>query len=272
MSIEIIENPTGKYRIKNALFDFDGTLSLIREGWQQVMIPYFLEEMAKCPNCPDAKTTEDIVTEFVDRLTGKQTIYQCMALVDEIKKYGGNPETPKYYKDEYVRRLMERIRDRREGLANGTLKPEDYLVRGSVEFLTLLKSHGVTMFLASGSDEPQVKEEVALLGLTEFFGNNIYGAKDATVDCSKDLVIKELLATDGVAGNQLIAFGDGFVEIELVVGAGGYGVAVATDEKHPGVLDNHKREKLLRAGAGMCIPDFSDAKGVIEALNGAFAK
>ena len=23
------------------LFDFDGTISLIREGWQKVMIPYF---------------------------------------------------------------------------------------------------------------------------------------------------------------------------------------------------------------------------------------
>jgi len=33
-----------KFDIKYALFDFDGTVSLIREGWQGIMIPYFAEK------------------------------------------------------------------------------------------------------------------------------------------------------------------------------------------------------------------------------------
>ena len=33
--------PAGGFR--SALFDFDGTISLIRQGWQQVMTPYFTQ-------------------------------------------------------------------------------------------------------------------------------------------------------------------------------------------------------------------------------------
>ena len=39
-SIETIKEYSGR-GFKCALFDFDGTISLIREGWQKVMIPYF---------------------------------------------------------------------------------------------------------------------------------------------------------------------------------------------------------------------------------------
>ncbi|MGX8729080.1 MAG: hypothetical protein ACSW75_05860, partial [Lachnospiraceae bacterium] len=41
-STEIIHPYTGG-GIRCALFDFDGTVSLIREGWQQIMTPYFCE-------------------------------------------------------------------------------------------------------------------------------------------------------------------------------------------------------------------------------------
>lgn len=267
--IEIIKDPSKNFHFTNALFDFDGTISLIREGWQQVMIPYFCEVLEDAPIKEDKAKTEKIVTEFVDRLTGKQTIFQCMALCDEVARRGGKPETPKYYKDEYLRRLMEKIHDRREGLRAGTINKDDLCVTGAREFLTLLKNRGVKMFVASGTDEPQVKEEVELLGFTEFFEGRIYGAKDAAVDCSKELVIKELLESDNFNGKELVAFGDGYVEIELANNAGGYGVAVATDEKHPGNLDEHKRQKLLRAGAGMCIADFSEPEKIIAAFGNA---
>ena len=35
--------------IKAVIFDFDGTLSLIREGWQKIMKGYFFEELSKAP-------------------------------------------------------------------------------------------------------------------------------------------------------------------------------------------------------------------------------
>ena len=46
---------------------------------------------------------EALVVEFVDRLTGKQTIYQMIQLSEEIEKRGGTPKEPLAYKDEYNR-------------------------------------------------------------------------------------------------------------------------------------------------------------------------
>ena len=34
---------TGAFRY--AVLDFDGTLSLIRQGWQEIMTPYFTDEL-----------------------------------------------------------------------------------------------------------------------------------------------------------------------------------------------------------------------------------
>ena len=41
--IEIVNPDLPRGRFRSALFDFDGTLSLIREGWPQVMIPMMTE-------------------------------------------------------------------------------------------------------------------------------------------------------------------------------------------------------------------------------------
>ncbi len=44
-TMEIVNPTPPRGRVRSVLFDFDGTLSLIREGWQGVMIPYFAEEL-----------------------------------------------------------------------------------------------------------------------------------------------------------------------------------------------------------------------------------
>ena len=41
--IEVSRYPKTGFPFKAAIFDFDGTLSLIREGWDNVMVPYFVE-------------------------------------------------------------------------------------------------------------------------------------------------------------------------------------------------------------------------------------
>jgi len=73
-----------------ALLDFDGTISLIRQGWQQVMIPMMVDILRQYMG--QEETEEDLtalVTEFVTVLTGKQTIYQMMRFEEEIKARGG---------------------------------------------------------------------------------------------------------------------------------------------------------------------------------------
>ena len=75
--------------IKHVVFDFDGTISLIRDGWQNVMVPMMVEFLQTETETKESQEElEDIVVEFVDRLTGKQTIYQMMQLADEIEKRG----------------------------------------------------------------------------------------------------------------------------------------------------------------------------------------
>ena len=93
--------------IRHVVFDFDGTISLIRDGWQNVMVPLMVECLQTETDTTETEAQlEAIVVEFVDRLTGKQTIYQMMQLSEEIEKRGGTPKEPLAYKDEYNRRLL----------------------------------------------------------------------------------------------------------------------------------------------------------------------
>ncbi len=268
-SLEIINKlPKGR-KFKVALFDFDGTLSLIRAGWQEIMIPYFIEEFIS--SLPQHEETdeeiENLVTSFVDNLTGKQTIFQCLQLKHEIELRGGIAKEAMDYKNEYLNRLFRKIESKRKGLSDGTINPLQLLVKGSEGFLKALKNNGIEIFCASGTDQPQVIEEATLLGLDGYFGNNIFGALDEHANqCSKELVINRLLKENNIKGEELLSFGDGFVEIELVKNVGGYAVAVATDEEKQCGVNEYKRERLLKAGADAVIPDFEDYETLVQYL------
>ena len=265
--IEILKLPQKNREFKSALFDFDGTLSLIREGWQKIMIPYFCELLCDTPEGKneDKNKITECVTDFVDKLTGKQTIFQCIQAAEEIKKRGGTPKDPMDYKAEYLRRLHEKIKDRKAGLKNGGILPEEMLVAGSVKLLEKLKDAGLSLYLASGTDNGAVLEEAKLLGLDKYFGGNIYGALDEhATDCTKELVIKRILSENKITGEELISFGDGYVEIELIAEIGGYSVAVATDEKRRKGIDEWKRGRLTQAGASAVIPDFKEAGKIMD--------
>ena len=266
--MEIARYPARDAGFRYALFDFDGTLSLIREGWQEIMIPYFTEVLSSAPRAEDRETVEKIVTEFVDRLTGKQTIFQCMQLGEEVVRRGGPSVDPGVYKAEYLRRLRLRIGGRLADLRSGC-DPEKYLVPGSARLLELLRQKGYNLYVASGTDEADVLEEARLLGLDRFFGERVYGARDdeRTV-CSKEMVIKRIVGENDLSGAELVSFGDGFVEIELVAGIGGYAVGVATDEARGKGINERKRARLLEAGAALIIPNFSEAEKLVGFLSG----
>ncbi len=118
-SIEIIREPAGRGGYKHVLFDFDGTLSLVREGWPEVMVEMMVEILLQTPCHEPKEELQDVVRDYVARLTGKQTIYQMIRLAQEVAKRGSAPEEPSYYKRVYHDALMERIRSRREDLKSG---------------------------------------------------------------------------------------------------------------------------------------------------------
>ena len=256
-SIEIIREVVLDSPPLYAIFDFDGTLSLIREGWPDVMIPMMVEVLRETGTDETIDELTALVTDFVMDLTGKQTIYQMMRLTDELSQRGGKPEDPLEYKHKYHNLLMHRIAKRREQLRSGTASPDDMWVPGSREVLQGLRARNVQLFLASGTDEIYVKEEVDLLGLTDFFGDHIYGAVDDFKSFSKQKVIERILQENKVDGSRLLGFGDGYVEIDNVKSVGGTAVAVASDESgRSGKPDSWKRERLIGVGADVVVPDF----------------
>ncbi len=266
-SIEIIREVDPSIRFRHVVFDFDGTLSLIREGWPEVMVPMMVEELRATGTKETPEALYRLCFDFVMKLNGKQTIYQMIQLAEEIRARGGSPQEPGYYKNKYHELLLERIRVRRESLRTGSQRPEDYLVPGTIGLLTSLRDSGVPMYLASGTDEKFVMEEAGLLGLIPYFGKRIYGAIDDFKNFSKKMVIERILRENAVEGNALLAFGDGYVEIENVKSVGGIAVAVASDEAgRSGKADAWKRDRLIGVGADLVIPDFRESGPLLQYL------
>ena len=267
-ALEIVRPWPKPLPIEAVLFDFDGTLSLLREGWPLVMMPMMVEELQRTPTQESEADLRRLVEEFVMRLNGRQTIYQMLHLVEEIKQRGGQPLEALQYKHEYQSRLLAKIAGRRDALAQGTASAEDWTVPGSHALLTALQARGKRLYLASGTDEQFVREEADLLQLTAFFGEHIYGARDDYWNFSKAKIIQKMLIDHRLQGEQLLGFGDGFVEIEEIKRIGGLAIGVASDEVHRGQVNEWKRERLLRAGADAIIPDYRDAPKLVEALIG----
>jgi len=252
-----------------ALLDFDGTISLIRQGWQQVMIPMMVDILRQYMG--QEETEEDLtalVTEFVTVLTGKQTIYQMMRFEEEIKARGGQALTAGEYKQMYLDLLWERIKDRVRGLQNGSLQPEDYVVPGALEMVQALHERGVSLFIASGTDQPNVIEEATALGVAQYANGHIYGATEDLLNCSKAMVIEKLIRENHLQGSELLGAGDGFVEIEETKQVGGVAIGVAVDESCPGELDAWKRQRLAGVGADLIIPDFQEHETLLAYLWG----
>ena len=266
-TVEVLRDVSRTRPPRCALFDFDGTLSLIREGWPQVMIPMMVDILKESGTGESDEELERVVTDFVTELTGRQTIYQMIRLADELEKRGGAPADPQEYKSRYLDLLMEKIRHRRRRLGTGEARPADYVVPGSVQMLRALRAHGVQLYLASGTDEQYVREEARLLELDGFFGGHIYGAREDYANHSKRMVIQRILRENQIDGSSLVGFGDGYVEIENVKSCGGIAVALATDEANPGgAPDPWKRTRLSAAGADLSVPDFRDWRILIRCL------
>lgn len=257
--IEIIrERPAGPPP-RHVVFDFDGTLSLVREGWPEIMVAMMVEALQATGTPETPAQLHDVALGFIMELNGKQTIYQMIRLAEEIRQRGGQPEEPAVYKHRYHERLMAKIESRREGLRTGAIAPEDLLVPNSLDLLRALRERGATIHLASGTDENFVKEEARLLTLDRYFGEHIYGAIDDYKAFSKQMVIDRIIRENKIQGSELLGFGDGYVEIDNIKGSGGLAVAVASDEAgRSGRPDPWKRDRLIGVGADVVIGDYRD--------------
>jgi phosphoglycolate phosphatase len=239
-----------------ALFDFDGTISTIRSGWVDVMVPMMVEALLETNSGESEAELTEVVREFVGRLTGRQTIYQMIELADNITNRGGTPLDPIEYKHRYLELLWEQIKDRVEDLEKGNVSPLNYVVPGSFELLDHLRERGMKLYLASGTDHAYMKREAHLLGLERYFGEHIYGALDDYKSFSKAILIQRIIGGSEAKGEEFLGFGDGYVEIENVKSVGGVTVGVASDEPACERVDEWKRDRLVNVGADYIVPNF----------------
>lgn len=240
--------------IRHVLFDFDGTLSLVRAGWAEVMTEMFAGRLGGADRA--------FVLENIMRLNGKATIHQMEWLADELRTRGIPANPAQEYLDEFLRRLQTLIDTRLAG------DREALLVFGARALLEMLTARGLTLHIASGTDERAVRREADALGIAHFFGGRIHGAPADARAFSKMEIIAAILREHDCPGAALLGFGDGHIETENTKRVGGVAVAVASDEAQPGSgrVDEGKRARLLAAGADVVIPDYRDAAALLEIL------
>ena len=264
-SIEIL-NKIERGKVRHAVLDFDGTISLIRDGWQNVMVPMMIDVLMETPTNESRKQLESTVVKFVDQLTGKQTIYQMLQLCEEIQKRGGTAKDPLDYKDMYNDRLLPIVNDRITKLENQEITSNDLRVPMSLEFLQKLTAYDIKCYLASGTDIEFVKHEAKLLGVAEYFDGGIFGALREFSKFSKEMVIKKILADFDLNGSELLIVGDGYVEIQNAKSVNAIAVGVVTKENNVYDMNANKRQRLIRAGADIIIPDFREADQLLSYL------
>jgi phosphoglycolate phosphatase len=238
------------------LFDFDGTISLIRSGWVDVMVPMMVEILLDLKTGESEESLRALVEDFVGRLTGKQTMYQTIELARQVELRGGKPLDPLQYKKQYLDLLHAKIAYRLEELRKGDASPEKYLVPGARRLLETLHERGLKMYLASGTDQQYMREEADLVDVSKYFGGRVYGALDDFKSFSKKILIQRLIASAEYEGSAFLGFGDGYVEIENVKEVGGVAVGVATAEPECRHVDEWKRKRLAGVGADFIIPNF----------------
>lgn len=230
------------------------------------MVPMCVEQLAGCESGesePELRTTAE---EFIWRLTGKETIYQMMALAEAIRARGGEALDPKAYKKMYLDRLWLRIESRIEDLRAGRVSPERYLVPGARQLLESFIDRGLKLYLASGTDHANVREEAELLDVARYFDDRIFGAQEDLSSFSKAILVQQIVSRAGFTADQLLVFGDGYVEIEEVKKVGGIAVGVATAEPACLTVDAWKRQRLLNVGADFITPNYLALDALLGAL------
>lgn len=272
--IELIGDLPDGSTISHAIFDHDGTLSTLRQGWEEVMEPMMVKAiLGPHYDDTDAGTYQRVrrdVLAFIDQTTGIQTLVQMQGLMEMVRRAGFVPPDEVLdehgYKAVYNDELMRLVRSRLAKLERGELDREHFHIVGARTVLERLRDRGVTLYLASGTDHDDVVAEATALGFAEFFGDRIYGSVgDVTVEAKRE-VLTRIARDHGLRGENIVTFGDGPVEMRETRKRGGVAVGLCSDEKRRFGFNPDKRGRLIRGGATLLVPDFSTADDLLRAL------
>ena len=260
--------------VKHAVFDHDGTISTLRQGWEQIMEPMMIKAILgeKYETADETlyHKTRKRVRDYIDKSTGLQTIIQMEALVEMVGEFGCVPREKildkSGYKQIYNNSLMQMVNQRIARFNSGQLDINDYTIKGAVQFLNILRQKGIKLYLASGTDRQDVIKETKVLGYADFFDGGIYGATGDITKYSKKIVIEKIMSENNLAGPELLVLGDGPVEIRESRRRDGIAIGVASDEIRRHGLNMEKRTRLIKAGAHIIVPDFSQTDALSALL------
>ena len=273
--IEIVSAPRSAGPVTHALFDNDGTLSVLREGWDSTMESMMARAiLGDSPEQVDEKLrrrVQERVREYVDTSTGIQTLAQMQGLVELVREFGlvsdAGVKSAQEYKLLYSKELSALASRRIARLQRGELGADGFLIQGALEMLNALHAAGVKLFLASGADESYVRADAKALGYAALFHGRIQGSVGDLKADAKTIVLEKILAELGPSrAARLVTFGDGPVEIRETKKRGGFAIGVASDELRRSGWNWSKRTRLIKAGADLVVPDYSRWKTIIELL------
>ena len=120
--------------------------------------------------------------------------------------------------------------------------------------------------MASGTDHDDVQKEAETLGYAHLFNGGIFGAVGDVTKFSKRLLIENIIKENQLNGPELAVIGDGPVEIQECRKYNGIAIGVASDELRRFGLNPEKRKRLIKSGAHLIIPDFSQGKTLFNLL------
>jgi hypothetical protein len=105
------------------------------------------------------------------------------------------------------------------------------------------------------------------MGYADLFEGEIYGAVGDIRIEAKRVVLERIIREHNLAPHQFATFGDGPVEMRETRKRGGFCIGVASDELRRFGLNPTKRTRLIRAGANLVIPDFSQIDALLEVIH-----
>jgi len=266
--LEVINPDVRLGAVKHAVFDFDGTISVIRQGWENVMIPLMVEMI--CGEHPPDPAIEAEVAKYVDRSTGILTIKQMQWLEEAVVRYGlsASPRTAREYKHIYNERLLGPVRERMRTMDGSAAARDSLMVAGARALVQGLHERGIALYLASGTDHVYVVEEATALDVVHCFGEHIHGARDNTEADTKGRIIQRILEQNNLRGEELVVIGDGPVEIRQAKARGAVALGVAADEVQRQGMNPRKRKRVIEAGADLIVTDFTHHRDLIDLLAG----
>jgi rfaE bifunctional protein kinase chain/domain len=272
--IEVIGDLPIDLQIEHCIFDHDGTLSTLRQGWEKIMEPMMVQAVlgSRYEEVDPVRAGRVVadVRAFIDRTTGAQTLVQMKGLQGLVRQAGIVVESEildeRGYKHIFNLQLLKMVEKRMKKLKSGELSPSDFQIKNAVALLRELHCRGIKLYLASGTDQLDVVAEAQAMGYADLFEDRIFGAVgDIRVEAKK-LVVDQIIRENNLAGRQFATFGDGPVEMRETRKSGGFSIGVASDEVRRSGWNMSKRSRLIKAGANLIVPDFRQLPAILKAM------